>query len=76
MEMISAPLIFVAIALAIAFACIRILAEYERGVVFRLGRFNRVMQAFGNEATLAAAGLIFILLNLLTYFRSATLRNA
>ena len=45
MEMISAPLIFVAIALAIAFACIRILAEYERGVVFRLGRFNRVMQA-------------------------------
>ncbi len=43
--MFSAPIIAGAIALALLFACIRILAEYERGVVFRLGRFNRVMEA-------------------------------
>ncbi len=42
---LSGPIIFVGIALAILFACVRILAEYERGVIFRLGRFNRVMDA-------------------------------
>jgi len=44
--MVSAPiLIFVVFAIVLLFACIRIIAEYERGVVFRLGRFNRVMEA-------------------------------
>ncbi len=43
--MFPGPLIFIAIAVVIVFACIRILPEYERGVVFRLGRFNRVMPA-------------------------------
>ena len=44
--MVSAPiLIFAVFAIVLLFACIRIIAEYERGVVFRLGRFNRVMEA-------------------------------
>jgi regulator of protease activity HflC (stomatin/prohibitin superfamily) len=44
--MISAPiLIFVVFVIAILFSAIRIIKEYERGVVFRLGRFNRVMEA-------------------------------
>lgn len=44
--MIPAPiLIFVVFAIAILFSFIRIIKEYERGVVFRLGRFNRVMEA-------------------------------
>jgi len=41
----SAPIIFGAIAIAILLACIRIIKEYERGVVFRLGRYNRNMEA-------------------------------
>jgi regulator of protease activity HflC (stomatin/prohibitin superfamily) len=44
--MASAPiLIFAVFAIVLVFMCIRIIAEYERGVVFRLGRFNRVMEA-------------------------------
>jgi regulator of protease activity HflC (stomatin/prohibitin superfamily) len=44
--MVSAPiLVFAVFAIVLLFACIRIIAEYERGVVFRLGRFNRVMEA-------------------------------
>jgi regulator of protease activity HflC (stomatin/prohibitin superfamily) len=40
-----AALIAVGIPAALIFFGIRVLAEYERGVVFRLGRFNRVMEA-------------------------------
>jgi len=43
--MVSAPLILVAILLALFAAGIRILNEYERGVIFRLGRFAGVRQA-------------------------------
>ena len=43
--MISAPLILVAILLVLFATGIRILNEYERGVVFRLGRFAGVRQA-------------------------------
>ncbi len=44
--MISAPiLVFAVFVIVLLFMCIRIIAEYERGVVFRLGRFNRVMEA-------------------------------
>lgn len=43
--MISAPLIAVAVLAAFLFAGLRVLQEYERGVVFRLGRFAGVKQA-------------------------------
>lgn len=43
--MISAPLILLAILVALFAAGVRILNEYERGVVFRLGRFAGVRQA-------------------------------
>jgi len=39
------PIIFVGVLLALLFAGIRILQEYERGVVFRFGRFNGVKDA-------------------------------
>jgi len=39
------PIIFVGVLLALLFAGFRVLAEYERGVVFRLGRFNGVRAA-------------------------------
>ncbi len=39
------PLIFLGLLLALAFAGFRVLKEYERGVVFRLGRFNGVRAA-------------------------------
>jgi regulator of protease activity HflC (stomatin/prohibitin superfamily) len=43
--MLSAPLIAVAVLAAFLFAGLRVLQEYERGVVFRLGRFAGVKQA-------------------------------
>jgi len=44
--MISLPiLIFLVAAGALLLSTIKIIQEYERGVVFRLGRFNRVMEA-------------------------------
>lgn len=43
--MLSAPLILVAILLALFAAGVRILNEYERGVLFRLGRFAGVKPA-------------------------------
>jgi regulator of protease activity HflC (stomatin/prohibitin superfamily) len=43
---ISLPtLIFLAVAAVIVMSAVRILQEYERGVVFRLGRYVRVMDA-------------------------------
>ncbi len=39
------PSIFLGLLLALAFAGFRVLKEYERGVVFRLGRFNGVRTA-------------------------------
>jgi len=39
------PLIFVGVLVAMLLAGFRVLAEYERGVVFRLGRFNGVRSA-------------------------------
>jgi regulator of protease activity HflC (stomatin/prohibitin superfamily) len=43
--MLQIPVIFVGVLLALAFAGFRVLAEYERGVIFRLGRFNGVRSA-------------------------------
>src|SRR5512139_1810034 len=43
--MLSAPLIAVAVLAAFLFAGLRVLQEYERGVVFRLGRFAGVKDA-------------------------------
>jgi regulator of protease activity HflC (stomatin/prohibitin superfamily) len=43
--MISAPLIAIAVVVALAISGLRVLQEYERGVVFRLGRFAGVKQA-------------------------------
>jgi len=43
--MLQIPIIFLGVLLALAFAGFRVLAEYERGVVFRLGRFNGVRSA-------------------------------
>ena len=43
--MISAPIIAVGVLAAFLFAGLRVLQEYERGVVFRLGRFAGVKQA-------------------------------
>ena len=39
------PLIFLGVLVALALAGFRVLAEYERGVIFRLGRFNGVRSA-------------------------------
>jgi regulator of protease activity HflC (stomatin/prohibitin superfamily) len=39
------PIILVAVLLALLFAGVRVLQEYERGVVFRFGRYNGVKQA-------------------------------
>ena len=38
-------LIFLGIVAVLLFSMVRILQEYERGVVFRLGRYVRVMDA-------------------------------
>ena len=43
--MITAPIIAVGVLAAFLFAGLRVLQEYERGVVFRLGRFAGVKQA-------------------------------
>jgi regulator of protease activity HflC (stomatin/prohibitin superfamily) len=43
--MLSAPVIFVGILVAIILSGFRILVEYERGVIFRLGRYNGSKQA-------------------------------
>ncbi len=43
--MLYFPIIFLGVLLALAFAGFRVLAEYERGVIFRLGRFNGVRAA-------------------------------
>ncbi len=43
--MISIPVIAVGVFVALVFAGIRVLQEYERGVVFRLGRYAGVKQA-------------------------------
>ena len=43
--MLQIPIIFLGVLLALAFAGFRVLAEYERGVIFRLGRFNGVRAA-------------------------------
>ncbi|MEE2664489.1 MAG: slipin family protein [Myxococcota bacterium] len=43
--MLQILLIFLGVLLALAFAGFRVLAEYERGVIFRLGRFNGVRTA-------------------------------
>jgi regulator of protease activity HflC (stomatin/prohibitin superfamily) len=43
--MLTGPVIVLGIALALFVAGVRILAEYERGVVFRLGRYNGVKEA-------------------------------
>ena len=51
-----------------------LLAMQSWGLGWPLG--GALAATFGNEATIAAGGLIFILLNLLAYVRSATLRTA
>ena len=51
-----------------------LLAMQLFGLGWALG--GAMAEAVGAEATLAAGGLLFILLNLLAYARSATLRNA
>ncbi len=43
--MLPIPFIFVGLLIALVLAGIRILQEYERGVVFRLGRYNGVKEA-------------------------------
>jgi regulator of protease activity HflC (stomatin/prohibitin superfamily) len=43
--MFSIPVIFVGLFVALVVSGIRILNEYERGVIFRLGRFNGVKEA-------------------------------
>ena len=43
--MLTAPVIVIGILIALFISGVRILAEYERGVVFRLGRFNGVKAA-------------------------------
>ncbi len=43
--MLTAPVIVVGILVALFVSGVRILTEYERGVVFRLGRFNGVKSA-------------------------------
>jgi regulator of protease activity HflC (stomatin/prohibitin superfamily) len=43
--MVSVPIIAIGVFVALLFAGIRVLQEYERGVVFRLGRYAGVKQA-------------------------------
>ena len=43
--MLIFPIILVGVVVALLLSGIRILAEYERGVIFRLGRFNGVKSA-------------------------------
>jgi regulator of protease activity HflC (stomatin/prohibitin superfamily) len=43
--MVSVPLIVVAFALVVFLVGVRVLAEYERGVVFRLGRYAGIKEA-------------------------------
>jgi regulator of protease activity HflC (stomatin/prohibitin superfamily) len=43
--MIGAPVIAIAVIAAFVLAGLRVLQEYERGVIFRLGRFSGVKQA-------------------------------
>ena len=43
--MIQIPIIFAGVLLALLFAGFRVLKEYERGVIFRLGRFAGVRTA-------------------------------
>ena len=43
--MLSVPVIAIGVFVALLFAGIRVLQEYERGVVFRLGRYAGVKQA-------------------------------
>jgi len=43
--MLFSPLILVAVLLALVLSGVRILQEYERGVVFRFGRYNGVKEA-------------------------------
>ncbi len=43
--MLTFPLILVGVLVALLFAGFRVLAEYDRGVIFRLGRFNGVKTA-------------------------------
>jgi len=43
--MLTIPVIFVGVMLALILSGFRVLREYERGVVFRLGRFNGVKTA-------------------------------
>ena len=43
--MLSVPIIAIGVFVALLFAGIRVLQEYERGVVFRLGRYAGVKQA-------------------------------
>ena len=43
--MLTAPAIFVAILIAVFLAGVRVLQEYERGVIFRFGRYSGVKQA-------------------------------
>ena len=45
MDMLTFPIILLGVLLALFFSGVRILREYERGVVFRLGRFNGVKSA-------------------------------
>jgi regulator of protease activity HflC (stomatin/prohibitin superfamily) len=44
-DMFFSPLILVAVLLALVLSGVRILQEYERGVVFRFGRYNGVKEA-------------------------------
>jgi regulator of protease activity HflC (stomatin/prohibitin superfamily) len=43
--MVTFPIILIGVLLALVLAGFRVLAEYERGVIFRLGRFNGVKTA-------------------------------
>ncbi len=43
--MLTFPIILVGVLVALLFAGFRVLAEYDRGVIFRLGRFNGVKTA-------------------------------
>ncbi|MCX5739755.1 MAG: SPFH domain-containing protein, partial [Proteobacteria bacterium] len=43
--MISIPVIAIGVFVALLIAGVRVLQEYERGVVFRLGRYAGVKQA-------------------------------
>jgi regulator of protease activity HflC (stomatin/prohibitin superfamily) len=45
MEMLQFPIILLAVLFALGFAGVRVLKEYERGVIFRLGRYAGVKTA-------------------------------